>query len=653
MARYARGHRLFSAVKIVVFVFLWRVCSGGENKKDADFLLQHDGLRLEQFLWTGSGDGEDFGPNAIHPTPPVVITTIFHTTTIHTTVFPPSVFTTSSAMLPGNDPDDCFGGQDCYDIHPSPTLKPPPGHIFPPWPPPLPSIPDERYWIVTVLKTHAAQFYLTPAEIEPRLARLYKIAFHRSQERHLGINGSNNYWNSTSSLLLAKEVIKNRIKRREDVSVRVHNVTSNGRLQLLYSVRVDGKPVLAEAAVKDMRLVTDNEVTAELGHPVLSKAEPYLKENLTPLLSGQSKRPGETWFLVGLSIFLIIILFGLCLIGYLTLTKWQTNQNRRSANQRHIFEREIRSGRGLRNFGYKSEVETTNEMESSRIVPLHSRSSRDSTGSESSLVKPSPAQRSSILKQTAPEPRPRSQHVQSPKSYLSMPSVKSFPRGAEMPEPLSHMLEHEDVPSSVLPSQPPLTRHKSVEGDPDLAPSPTGDEDEILSEPNMSVGGMRKRFHELLDDAFSLFSSKSSSIDSERNSPPQTSPTTGENRSKSAVIRPVCVEVVTPDSHLRPRTSTDLIPVRPSTSNGMASPRGAWDTNPSTPGSRPHARPLSAGPFHRPTLEPAIVLADGVLSPSDPAVPLIEAIKRELDRFPPVTSASERRPLQHPDHSYA
>lgn len=97
--------------------------------------------------------------------------------------------------------------------------------------------------------------------------------FCRSQERHLGINGSNNYWNSTSSLLLAKEVIKNRIKRREDVSVRVHNVTSNGRLQLLYSVRVDGKPVLAEAAVKDMRLVTDNEVTAELGHPVLSKAE--------------------------------------------------------------------------------------------------------------------------------------------------------------------------------------------------------------------------------------------------------------------------------------------------------------------------------------------------------------------------------------------
>lgn len=65
------------------------------------FLLQHQGLRLEQFLWTGSGDGEDYS-NAIHPTPPVVITTIFHTTTVHTTVFPPSVFTTSSAMLPGN-----------------------------------------------------------------------------------------------------------------------------------------------------------------------------------------------------------------------------------------------------------------------------------------------------------------------------------------------------------------------------------------------------------------------------------------------------------------------------------------------------------------------------------------------------------------------
>lgn len=76
------------------------------------------------------------------------------------------------------DPDDCFGGQDCYDIHPTPTLKPPTAPA-PPWPPPLPSIPDERYWIVTILRTQAAEFYLTPAELEPRLARLYQIAFRR------------------------------------------------------------------------------------------------------------------------------------------------------------------------------------------------------------------------------------------------------------------------------------------------------------------------------------------------------------------------------------------------------------------------------------------------------------------------------------------
>lgn len=45
-------------------------------------------------------------------------------------------------------------------------------------------------------------------------------------------------------------------------------------------------------------------------------------------------------------------------------------------------------------------------------------------------------------------------------------------------------------------------------------------------------------------------------------------------------------------------------------------------------------RPLSAGPFHRPTLRPEFVTADASLSPQDPAVPLIQAIRDELDRMP-------------------
>lgn len=57
-------------------------------------------------------------------------------------------------------------------------------------------------------------------------------------------------------------------------------------------------------------------------------------------------------------------------------------------------------------------------------------------------------------------------------------------------------------------------------------------------------------------------------------------------------------------------------------------PHGAWST-----------RPLSAGPFHRPSL-PEInvtrVLADTQLAPEDPAVPLIAAIRKELEKFTPI-----------------
>lgn len=55
----------------------------------------------------------------------------------------------------------------------------------------------------------------------------------------------------------------------------VHNRTSKNadELQLLYTVHVGGKPVLATAAAEDMKLVSTTEVTAELGYPVITKAE--------------------------------------------------------------------------------------------------------------------------------------------------------------------------------------------------------------------------------------------------------------------------------------------------------------------------------------------------------------------------------------------
>lgn len=71
----------------------------------------------------------------------------------------------------------------------------------------------------------------------------------------------------------------------------------------------------------------------------------------------------------------------------------------------------------------------------------------------------------------------------------------------------------------------------------------------------------------------------------------------------------------------------------PIAETGESRARGAWGS-----------RPLSAGPFHRPSLpevEVARVLADGQLRPTDPAVPLIASIKKQLGRFAYEWTASD------------
>ncbi len=86
----------------------------------------------------------------------------------------------------------------------------------------------------------------------------------------------------------------------------------------------------------------------------------------------------------------------------------------------------------------------------------------------------------------------------------------------------------------------------------------------------------------------------------------------------------------------RPRTSSNF--EHASTQRMMAKsfhqPRNAWCSSvPCTP-IRLHSRPLSAGPFHRPTVHPEFIFADSQLPSSDPAVPIISAIKRELEEIP-------------------
>lgn len=50
-------------------------------------------------------------------------------------------------------------------------------------------------------------------------------------------------------------------------------INGDKKIEVLYHVAVSGQPIPASTAAEDMRLVSDAEVTEELGYPFLIKAE--------------------------------------------------------------------------------------------------------------------------------------------------------------------------------------------------------------------------------------------------------------------------------------------------------------------------------------------------------------------------------------------
>ncbi|KRT82503.1 hypothetical protein AMK59_4406, partial [Oryctes borbonicus] len=239
--------------------------------------------------------------------------------------------------------------------------------------------------------------------------------------------------------------------------------------------------------------------------------------------------------------------------------------------------------------------------------------------------------------------------IVSPKSYLSMPSVKSFPRG-NIPEPLNKVLEpvsvlHLDMCDDVIDQLEPndkkavLLRHGSMGAVED--PGVIGpvvwnmhrerlqhgvSVDEGIDDMKVvnNVARMRKRFHELLDDTFSLFGSR-------RDSPvDETRPIPSEIKSHSAANSRSADEVQ-PNVRPRPKTSDPRRP--PSTTQYAEQPKGAWDSKAPSP----LVRPLSAGVLSRfinptPIVDTLHVNAEGSFAHNDPAVPLIAAIKKEIGK---------------------
>ncbi|XP_049938929.1 uncharacterized protein LOC126413075 [Schistocerca serialis cubense] len=680
--------------------------------------------RLEDFLWTGSGDGAlpPQGPGASAAHAPAT-TTVFRTTTVLTTVFPTSTPTLVVVVVTS-----------------SPVVSPPdPGWTA-----------EQRYWLLTVVKQPPGRPPPTLRELEARLARLYRIAFDRQQERHLGLVNA------------SAAAPAGRLRRAPagPVSVRLLEAAplagDDAPLRLVYAVSVGGRPVPAVAAAYDMRLLSDAEVSAELGMPVLTKAEresaprphPAAAATVRSLASALTHRaahashdatrkmldaqaPGAG---------------GADNRAFVDSEGAQRTEERAEESGRRrpsprlpgvapppgppppvaasVREEQTQTPRRPASGSSGSSSGACSSARASlvrrRAQPAHHhRKHRHHHDQHHRRRQAQEQQQQAVEGAAKKRPRPAATSVEepeaedmadngahpvgddaaadvpedlpaqlvrissavSPNSFLSMPSIKAFPRGANIPEPLARVLEPVsvrhldcDAMGGVAPGAARrLARHGSTGGgDPGVVgplvwqlhcrqlqqqqqqqhggTEENTDTEEIpeeITQPETTgsnVGHMRRRFHELLDDAFSLFGSRSESpgLEDGTSSPPML------HRVHSAIVRPVGGPPGV--SAQRPHTTELRRPATASTPlTAAARPRGAWGTVEHSPlSSAGRSRPLSAGPFHRPRLptapevDCALVLCDSRLAPSDPAVPLIAAIKEELQKFsdsaqPPVT----------------
>jgi hypothetical protein len=156
--------------------------------------------RVEDFLWSGSGDGQqDRGSgNAEDPGgggSTWRTTTIVRTTTVLTTVYPSPLYTATSVKeYPPQTPAPCSVGRctpEASPAWPSASIQPTPTVV-------LQSAtvqptliltgadrnvsiitPDQRFWLLTVLRVNTSLPEPSTAVLETRLAQLYKTAFRR------------------------------------------------------------------------------------------------------------------------------------------------------------------------------------------------------------------------------------------------------------------------------------------------------------------------------------------------------------------------------------------------------------------------------------------------------------------------------------------
>ncbi|XP_047515919.1 uncharacterized protein LOC125056697 [Pieris napi] len=712
--------------------------------------------RLEDFFWTGSGDGPP--PPDLSAPAPVPSSPIVRTTTVLATVYldsyPPQAVTDKT-------------GECVVNCESPEGLEP--------------EIPeDRRYWLLTVIQGS------TPDSLQLRLARLYQKAFLRQQEKHLGIiksldattarkkhdvhsfivNKNNEISpindihssmtnidtiqsvstidkemflaNSMESLISEIEptrvediawvlvtptkVIRKRDTReaeeidmnREDiepleesnnetilfkreiikpeqqppVQVHIQNITESaetGSVQIVYVVLVGGRAVPAAVAARDMRLVRDAEVAKELGAVVTTKAEPaYLRA--AEGLEGEAPTTihgTELWALaVGstIAVLLLIIIFVLLCFAHRKKSiksaaslRAYRNELMQEIERNRAYVREENNGKLV------SVVSPSRTRPSSALLPIYRKGSASSSSTSSSVSdivalrrrqkkphalrmpqKKRVGTTDSLLEAAGVESSDSGQPSgpQTPTSYLSMPSVTTFPRG-NIVEPLSRILEpisvrHLDIDSPIpspkglkdtvprrqMPSQ--LVRLGSIDKDPGVIgplvwdlhcqrikdASKTSSPMKSLTRKEPSSSRMRQRFNELMDDAFTLFgSSTPDTYTIERESSKDKPDTVSEARNDNVRV-PCMVDTVRGRSAGPGRSGTPIDSSRPRTSfvrtaNERRVPTRAWGPTPPQSVTRVPATPI---------VNTALMSTQGKLSPDDPALPLISAIKSEIQR---------------------
>ncbi|XP_017076172.1 uncharacterized protein LOC108111293 isoform X2 [Drosophila eugracilis] len=143
------------------------------DNSDDDYPEVKDEIHLEDFFWTGSGDGPPDFLKKVHTGITKGKDVIVKTETVVATVY-----------VDGNNEIDIPICLDCKPDDGGGTWD-----MGGPGMPPLNySATDRRYWLLTVMSG-----YYTAKDnptLEDKLARLYRLAFTRQQTRHLGINGA-------------------------------------------------------------------------------------------------------------------------------------------------------------------------------------------------------------------------------------------------------------------------------------------------------------------------------------------------------------------------------------------------------------------------------------------------------------------------------